>query len=72
MDLYGEQFNSLLVLSHLKYSSYVHKLVRKNILTHGKKLILVGVGAMWLSRNDMVFNKTPICSFIQVIYRGMH
>jgi hypothetical protein len=46
MDLYGEQFNSLLVLSHLKYSSYVHKLVRKNILTHGKKLILVGVGAM--------------------------
>jgi hypothetical protein len=48
----------------------------QNIPTDDKKLILVGAGAMcwsiWLSWNDVVFNKSPICSFIQVIFRGTH
>jgi hypothetical protein len=26
--------------------------------------------AIWLSRNDLVFDKTPIKSFMQVLYRG--
>jgi hypothetical protein len=27
---------------------------------------------IWLSRNDIVFDKAPIKSFLQVLYRGMH
>jgi hypothetical protein len=38
-----------------------------------RKLLLVGVGAMfwtiWLSQNDIVFNKTPIYSCMQVVFR---
>jgi hypothetical protein len=48
----------------------------QNIPMHTKKLIVGGAGAMrwsiWLSLNDMVFDKTPICYFMQVIYRGTH
>jgi hypothetical protein len=28
--------------------------------------------AIWLSRNDLVFDKTPIKSIMQVLYRGTH
>jgi hypothetical protein len=38
-----------------------------------RKILLVGVGAMlwsiWLSRNDIVFNKTSISSYMHVIFR---
>jgi hypothetical protein len=48
----------------------------QNIPTDDKKLILVGAGAMcwfiWLSQNDVVFNKSPICSFMQIIFKGTH
>jgi hypothetical protein len=28
--------------------------------------------ALWLSRNDIVFDKAPIKTFLQVLYRGTH
>jgi hypothetical protein len=28
--------------------------------------------AIWLSRNDVVFDKSPIKSFMQVLYKGTH
>lgn len=41
-----------------------------------KKLLFVGMGAMfwsiWLSRNDIVFNKTPISSYMQVMLRATY
>jgi hypothetical protein len=40
----------------------------KKMNNKDKKLLLVGLGAMfwsiWLSRNDIVFNKTPISSYM--------
>jgi hypothetical protein len=41
-----------------------------------RKLLLVGLGVMflsiWLSRNDVVFNKTSITSYMQVIFRATY
>src|SRR6266540_541321 len=41
-----------------------------------KLLILVGVSSMcwavWLSRNDLVFDKGLVPSYMQVIFRGTH
>jgi hypothetical protein len=41
-----------------------------------KKLILVGASAicwaLWLSRNDMVFDKTPSKSYLQVLFRATY
>jgi hypothetical protein len=41
-----------------------------------RKLLLVGLGAMlwsiWLSQNDIVFNKTSISSYMQVIFRATY
>jgi len=41
-----------------------------------KKIIWNGIAAMlwaiWLSRNDVVFDKAPIPSFLQVIFRGAY
>jgi hypothetical protein len=41
-----------------------------------RKLILVGICAIlwgiWLSRNDVVFDKNPVLSYVQVIYRATH
>jgi hypothetical protein len=41
-----------------------------------RKKILVGIAAMcwaiWISRNDVVFNKTKSLSFVQVMFRGTH
>ncbi|KAJ1255192.1 hypothetical protein BS78_K280700 [Paspalum vaginatum] len=38
--------------------------------------ILAGTAALfwaiWLCRNDMVFNRTPITSFLQVIFRATY
>jgi hypothetical protein len=38
--------------------------------------ILIGVSALcwaiWLSRNDMIFNTTRVVTPIQVIFRGTH
>ena len=40
------------------------------------KLILVGASALcwtlWLSRNDMVFDKSPSISYMQVIFRATY
>jgi hypothetical protein len=40
------------------------------------KLILVGASAicwaLWLSRNDMVFDKSPSISYLQVIFRATY
>jgi hypothetical protein len=40
------------------------------------KLILVRASAicwaLWLSRNDLVFNKSPSISYMQVIFRATH
>lgn len=40
------------------------------------KLILVGAfaicWALWLSRNDMVFDKSPSISYLQVIFRATY
>jgi hypothetical protein len=39
-----------------------------------KRLLIVGMDAMfgliWLSQNDIVFNKKPISSYMQVIFRA--
>jgi hypothetical protein len=41
-----------------------------------RKIFLVDIGAMlwaiWLSPNDVVFDKIPIYSSMQVIFRGTH
>jgi hypothetical protein len=41
-----------------------------------KRQLLAGASAfcwaIWLSRNDVVFDKTPIKSFMQVLYRGTY
>jgi hypothetical protein len=41
-----------------------------------RKLLLVGIGAMlwviWLSRNDIAFDKKSVLSYMQVIYKGTH
>jgi hypothetical protein len=41
-----------------------------------KRQLLAGASAfcwaIWLTRNDVVFDKSPIKSFIQVLYRGTH
>jgi hypothetical protein len=53
------------------FGAWIH-----NINSSKRQLLFVGIGAMlwgvWLSRNDVVFNKSPILSFMQVIYRGTH
>jgi hypothetical protein len=47
-----------------------------NINGNMRKLILVGIGAIlwgiWLSRNDVVFDKRQVLSYMQVIYRATH
>jgi hypothetical protein len=41
-----------------------------------RKLILVGASAicwaLWLSRNDMVFDKSPSTSYMQAIFRATY
>jgi hypothetical protein len=41
-----------------------------------RKLLLVGIGAIlwaiWLSQNDIAFDKLPVFSHMQVIYRDTH
>jgi hypothetical protein len=48
----------------------------QNMNVKNKRLFYVAIGVMlwsiWLSRNDIVFNKTPISSYLQGIFRGTH
>jgi hypothetical protein len=41
-----------------------------------KNLIIIGVAALcwaiWISRNDLVFNKTPMVTYLQVLFRATH
>jgi len=41
-----------------------------------KRQLLVGASALcwaiWLSRNDVVFDKSPTKTYMQVLYRGTH
>lgn len=41
-----------------------------------KLLIITGVAAfywaIWISRNDLVFNKSPMVTYLQVLFRGTH
>jgi hypothetical protein len=41
-----------------------------------RKFVLTGVAALcwplWTSRNDIVFDYSPIKTFMQVLYRGMY
>jgi hypothetical protein len=41
-----------------------------------KRQVLVGASAfcwvIWLSKNDMIFDKSSIKTFMQVLYRGTH
>jgi hypothetical protein len=41
-----------------------------------RKLILVGIGiilwGVWLSRNNVSFDKKPVLPYIKVIYRATH
>jgi hypothetical protein len=41
-----------------------------------RKLILIGASAicwaLWLSRNDMIFDKSPSVSYMQVIFEATH
>jgi hypothetical protein len=47
-----------------------------NINSQTRKLVLVGIGAilwsMWLSRNNIAFDKKPIFWYMQVIYSGTY
>ena len=41
-----------------------------------KRQLLVGASALcwaiWLSRNDVVFDKSPTKTYLQILYRGTH
>jgi hypothetical protein len=41
-----------------------------------KNLIITGVAALccaiWISRNDLVFNKTSMITYLQVLFRATH
>jgi len=41
-----------------------------------KYLIITGVSALcwaiWISRNDLVFDKVPMLTYLQVLFRGTH
>jgi hypothetical protein len=41
-----------------------------------KNLIIIGVSvlcwAIWISRNDLVFNKVHMLTYMQVLFRGTH
>ena len=41
-----------------------------------KNLIITGVSvlcwAIWISRNDLVFNKAQMFTYLQVLFRGTH
>jgi hypothetical protein len=53
------------------FGAWVH-----NTNSANRQLLFVGIGVMlwaiWLNRNDVVFNKTLISSYMQVIFRGTH
>jgi hypothetical protein len=53
------------------FGAWVHDMNSSNM-----QIFLVGTGAIlwaiWLSRNDVVFNKVSISSSMQVIFRGTH
>jgi hypothetical protein len=53
------------------YNAWVQYMSSSNRLLH-----FVGVGTMfweiWSSRNDVIFNKTQISSYMLVIFRGTH
>jgi hypothetical protein len=50
------------------FGAWVH-----NTNSANRQLLFVGIGVMfwaiWLNRNDVVFNKTLISSYMQVIFR---
>jgi hypothetical protein len=41
-----------------------------------KHLVITGVSALcwaiWISRNDLVFDKAPMMTYLQVLFRGTH
>ena len=58
------------IISHI-FDDWLLGVDKKN-----RKLILIGASsicwALWLSRNDLVFNKSPSISYMQVIFRATH
>jgi hypothetical protein len=57
-------------ISHM-FRSWVYNMNKNDM-----HIFLVGIGTMlwaiWLSRNDIVFDKILISSFMQIIFRGTH
>jgi hypothetical protein len=53
------------------FGAWVHEMNSSN-----RQIFLVSIGAMlstiWLSRNDVVFNKVSISSSMQVIFKGTY
>jgi hypothetical protein len=48
----------------------------QNMKSNNKKIFFVGIcvmlWAIWLNRNDIIFNKIQISSYMQVIFRGTY
>jgi hypothetical protein len=45
---------------------------REKLKRHALAGISAFCWAIWLSRNDVVFNKSPIKTFLHVLFRGIH
>jgi hypothetical protein len=73
MRLFNTYFFSVATEYNIRHTfgAWIH-----NMNAGKRKFFLVGIGAMlwviWLSQNDIEFDKTPVLPFMQVIYRGTH
>ena len=71
-NLFGERYSSFLFIPPFFHTSYVWWLAL-GVDKKKRKLIFVGASAiywaLWLSSNDMVFDKSPSISYMQVIFR---
>ncbi len=73
---YGEQFSSFFGFNLPTSISHIFDGWLLGVDKKKSKLILVGASAicwaLWLSRNNMLFDKSPSISYMQVIFRATH
>ncbi len=75
-NFFGELYSLLLVYILLIVYLIILRIVLWELIKKSTKLILVGASAIcwaiWLYRNDMVFDKSPSMSYIQVLFRTIY